>query len=57
MLLPGGKNDLKKEFDNKNFGVGCRGGVEVVAHSLRNVREVGNRTKLCLKLIFAMPSI
>jgi hypothetical protein len=35
----GGKDDITREFFNKNFGVGCPGGVEVVAHSLRNVLE------------------
>lgn len=35
----GGKEDISKEFSGKNFGVGCPGGVEVVAHSLRNVLE------------------
>jgi len=35
----GGKEDIAKEFWNKNFGVGCPGGVEVVAHSLRNLLE------------------
>ena len=35
----GGKNDITKVFRNRNFGVGCPGGVEVVAHSLRNLLE------------------
>jgi hypothetical protein len=35
----GGSAEISKKFANKNFGVGCPGGVEVVAHSLRNVLE------------------
>ena len=44
----GGKDDISKEFWNKNFGVGCPGGVEVVAHSLRDVLEsqIGSRETL-----------
>ena len=33
----GGKDEISKTFKGKNFGVGCPGGVEVVAHSLRDV--------------------
>ena len=33
----GGKDQIAAAFKGKNFGVGCRGGVEVVAHSLRDV--------------------
>ena len=33
----GGKDEISKVFKGKNYGVGCRGGVEVVAHSLRDV--------------------
>ena len=33
----GGKDEIAAVFKGKNFGVGCRGGVEVVAHSLRDV--------------------
>jgi hypothetical protein len=33
----GGKADIEAVFKGKNYGVGCRGGVEVVAHSLRDV--------------------
>jgi len=32
-----GKDDIAAVFKGKNYGVGCRGGVEVVAHSLRDV--------------------
>ena len=33
----GGKKDIDKVFKRKNYGVGCPGGIEVVAHSLRDV--------------------
>ena len=33
----GGKRDIDKVFKRKNYGVGCPGGIEVVAHSLRDV--------------------
>jgi len=33
----GGKDEIAAAFEGKNFGVGCKGGVEVVAHSLRSV--------------------
>ena len=32
----GGKDEIAKSFKGENFGVGCPGGVEVVAHSLRD---------------------
>ena len=32
----GGKEDISGTFQGKNYGVGCPGGVEVVAHSLRD---------------------
>ena len=35
----GGKDEISGEFKNRNFGVGCPGGVEVVAHSLRDTLE------------------
>jgi hypothetical protein len=35
----GASPDISEVFRNNNFGVGCPGGVEVVAHSLRNVLE------------------
>ena len=31
-----GKEEISKAFRGRNFGVGCPGGVEVVAHSLRD---------------------
>ena len=31
-----GKEDISKAFRGRNYGVGCPGGVEVVAHSLRD---------------------
>jgi hypothetical protein len=33
----GGKDEISAAFKGKNYGVGCPGGVEVVAHSLRDV--------------------
>ena len=32
----GGKDEIEKDFAGRNYGVGCKGGVEVVAHSLRD---------------------
>lgn len=32
----GAKSEIAQAFKGKNFGVGCRGGVEAVAHSLRS---------------------
>jgi len=32
----GGKDDINDTFKNRNFGVGCPGGVELIAHSLRS---------------------
>ena len=34
-----GKDDIAETFRGMNYGVGCRGGVEVVAHSLRDVLQ------------------
>ena len=34
----GAKDVFSAEFAGKNFGVGCKGGVEVVAHTLRDFR-------------------
>ena len=34
-----GKSEISKSFAGRNFGVGCKGGVEVVAHSLRDTLE------------------
>jgi hypothetical protein len=31
-----GKTEISKSFAGQNYGVGCKGGVEVVAHSLRD---------------------
>ena len=31
-----GKEEISKAFAGRNYGVGCPGGVEVVAHSLRD---------------------
>ena len=44
----GGKGEISRVFEGKNFGVGCPGGVEAVAHSLRDVlqkhRKSGSRS-------------
>jgi len=32
----GGKDEISAVFKGKNYGLGCPGGVEVVAHSLRD---------------------
>ena len=31
-----GKDEISESFEGQNYGVGCPGGVEVVAHSLRD---------------------
>ena len=50
-----GKDEMAAIFKGMNFGVGCPGGTEVVAHSLRDVlkknAEVGGR-KVLLKVDF-----
>jgi hypothetical protein len=35
----GGKDEITEVFKNRNFGVGCPGGVEIVSHSLRDSLE------------------
>ena len=47
MLLFGGEG-ISLEFKNKNFGVGCPGGVEAVAHSLRDALEKHSNSKMGL---------
>ena len=39
-----GKREIEEAFKGRNYGVGCPGGVEVVAHSLRDVltRHLGS---------------
>ena len=37
-----------KAFKGRNYGVGCPGGVEVVAHSLRDTLERHAKSKLAL---------
>ena len=44
----GGKDQIKATFEDKNFGVGCPGGVEVIAHSLRNVLNEHKHSDLAL---------
>ena len=34
-----GKDEISKAFKGRNYGVGCPGGVEVVAHSLRDTLQ------------------
>jgi hypothetical protein len=43
-----GKEDISKAFKGRNYGVGCPGGVEVVAHSLRDTLETHKASKLGL---------
>jgi hypothetical protein len=43
-----GKEQISTAFAGKNFGVGCKGGVEVVAHSLRDTLNVHKGSKLAL---------
>jgi len=53
----GGKDFISNEFRGKNFGVGCPGGVEIVAHSLRDVLRKHKDSNLALlKLTSAMRS-
>ena len=42
------RREIAKAFEGKNYGVGCRGGVEVVAHSLRDVLERHKESGLAL---------
>jgi hypothetical protein len=51
----GGKDEISEVFKGMNYGVGCPGGVEVVAHSLRDTLErlsVPGSTKGLLKIDF-----
>jgi len=43
-----GKEDITKAFKKRNYGVGCPGGVEVVAHSLREVLTKHKDSKMAL---------
>jgi len=43
-----GKGDISNMFQGKNFGVGCPGGVEAVAHSLRDVLHKHRKSNLAL---------
>ena len=49
-----GAEAISKVFKDKNFGVGCKGGVEVVAHSLRDTlaRLKGQKGMALLKIDF-----
>ena len=42
------REEISQSFQGKNFGVGCRGGVEVVAHSLRDVLSKHTDSNLAL---------
>ena len=44
----GGKEEISKAFAGRNYGVGCPGGVEVVAHSLRDCLQQHKGSKLAL---------
>ena len=44
----GGKEDISLAFKDRNYGVGCPGGVEVVAHSLRDTLETHKTSKFGL---------
>ena len=48
MLLRGWERGVSKSFADRNFGVGCKGGVEVVAHSLRDCLSEHKGSKLGL---------
>jgi hypothetical protein len=43
-----GKEEISAAFRGRNYGVGCPGGVEVVAHSLRDTLETHKSSKLGL---------
>ena len=50
----GGKEEIAEFFDRKNYGVGCKGGVEVVAHSLRDTLQKHAKSDLgLLKIDFS----
>lgn len=44
----GGRAEISTTFAGRNFGVGCPGGVEVVAHSLRQVLSLKRGSGLAL---------
>jgi len=44
----GGSGEISTKFQGKNFGVGCPGGVEAVAHSLRDVLQKHRKSGLAL---------
>ena len=44
----GASEEIAHFFHNKNFGVGCPGGVEVVSHSLREVLRKHAQSELAL---------
>ena len=44
----GGKDEISRGFKGKNFGVGCPGGVEAVAHSLRDTLQKHRKSGFAL---------
>ena len=44
----GAKEEISNFFENRNYGVGCPGGVEVVAHSLRDTLQRHAESDLAL---------
>ena len=48
-----GKEEISQAFAGRNFGVGCKGGVEVVAHSLRStLKQYEDSDMALLKIDF-----
>src|SRR4051812_17818609 len=43
-----GKDDISTTFQGRNYGVGCPGGVEVVAHNLRDTLRSHDGSDLAL---------
>ena len=43
-----GKDDIDAAFKGRNYGVGCKGGVEVIAHSLRDTLNKHKDSNLAL---------
>ena len=44
----GRKDEISRGFKGKNFGVGCPGGVEAVAHSLRDTLQKHRKSGFAL---------
>src|SRR5438067_4148512 len=43
-----GKDEISRGFKGRNFGVGCPGGVEAVAHSLRDTLQKHRKSGFAL---------